>query len=166
MTRFLNRRTLIGALLPLALAATFAPQTTFAFDPLSTSEVNVDARKIAVKGYDVVAYFTMSKPTLGNPTIQADFQGASYFFSSEAHRDAFKATPAKYVPQYGGFCAMGVALDKKLDGDPLAWKIVDNKLYLNLNADVQKKWLTDVPGHLNTANTVWPKIKSQAPKSL
>ena len=166
MTRFFNRRTLIGAMLPLAMAAAFAPSTSFAFDPQSTSDLNMDARKVAVKGYDVVAYFTLGKPMLGNPTIQAEHQGASYFFSTEAHRDAFKATPAKYVPQYGGFCAMGVALDKKLDGDPLAWKIVDDKLYLNLNADIQKKWLTDVPSHLSTANKTWPKIKDLAPKSL
>ena len=61
--------------------------------------------------------------------------------------------------QKGGFCAMGVALNKKLDTDPTAWKIVDGKLYLNLNKAVQTKWLADVPGHLETANRVWHGIQ-------
>jgi hypothetical protein len=87
-------------------------------------------------------------------------------FSSAANRDLFTANPGKYAPAFGGFCAMGVALEKKLDGDPTAWKLVDGKLYLNLNKDVQKKWLEDVPGNLKNAQMTWPKIKAKAPKDL
>ena len=61
---------------------------------------------------------------------------------------------------------MGVALEKKLDGDPTAWHIHDGKLYLNVNKDVQKKWLEDVPGNNVKANANWPEIKNKTPKSL
>ena len=61
---------------------------------------------------------------------------------------------------------MGVALEKKLVVDPNAWRIVNKKLYLNLNKDVQKKWLSDVPGHVETAENFWPEIKSKTAKDL
>jgi hypothetical protein len=61
---------------------------------------------------------------------------------------------------------MGVALDKKLDGDPTAWKIVGDKLYLNVNKVVQKKWSEDIPGNLVKAGASWPLIKGKAPKDL
>ena len=76
------------------------------------------------------------------------------------------ADPAKYAPAYGSFCAMGVALEKKLDVDPQAWRVVDGRLYLNVNKDVQKRWLDDVPGNLATAEKNWPRLKDRVPKSL
>jgi hypothetical protein len=75
------------------------------------------------------------------------------------NREIFQNNPEKFAPQFGGFCAMGVALNKKLDTDPTAWKIVNGKLYLNLNKAVQKKWLSDVPTYLETANRVWSGIQ-------
>ena len=78
----------------------------------------------------------------------------------------FKNNPEKYAPQYGGFCAFGVAMEKKFDTDPLAWKIVDNKLYLNLNTDVQKRWLTDVPGYIAQSTENWSSIKDVAADKL
>lgn len=89
-----------------------------------------------------------------------------YRFASAANRDAFQQEPARYIPQYGGFCAMGTAMGLKLDVDPQAWRIVNNKLYLNLNKDVQKKWLSDVPGHISQTNRKWTEIKDKDPKSL
>ena len=91
---------------------------------------------------------------------------ATLLFASAANRDAFQADPATYAPQSGGFCAMGVALERKLDGDPNAWRVVDGKLYLNVNKDVQKKWLEDVPGNNKKADINWPQIKGKTPKSL
>ena len=61
---------------------------------------------------------------------------------------------------------MGVALEKKLDGDPKVWKIVDGKLYLNVNADVSVAWQRDIPGNLAKANELWPEIKGKTPASL
>ena len=76
---------------------------------------------------------------------------------------AFKANPAKYVPAYGGYCAFGVSVGAKFDGDPRYWKIVDGKLYLNLNEKIQKMWLKDVPGNINKAEKSWTKIKHKDP---
>ncbi len=129
-------------------------------------DMNVDANDVAVHGYDPVAYFTAGEPTHGSSQYTATYKNAIYQFSSAQNRDAFRGNPSKYAPQYGGYCAMGVALTKKLDGDPTAWKIRDGKLYLNLNKDVQAKWVQDIPGNLKTAETIWPKIKEKKASDL
>ncbi len=164
--KFSARRTLLAALISTVAAVALVPSLAHAYDEKSTSALNVDAHMVAVKGHDVVAYFSAGVPTAGKAEFSAKHDGAVYHFSSAANRDTFKANPAKYAPQFGGFCAMGVALDKKLDGDPTAWKIVGDKLYLNLNKDVQKKWNEDVPGNLVKAASAWPLIKAKAPKDL
>ncbi|MBM5571123.1 MULTISPECIES: YHS domain-containing (seleno)protein [Deefgea] len=148
--------------------ATFAalPSTAMAYDENSTAAINVDAQGVGLQGFDPVAYFTVKAPTLGNAAYTASHNGVTYHFASKANRDQFTANPAQYAPQFGGFCAMGVALDKKLDGDPQAWKVVDGKLYLNVNKEVQKKWSEDIAGNLKKANMQWPTIKDKAPKDL
>ena len=74
---------------------------------------------------------------------------------------AFKADPAKYEPQFGGYCAYGVAKGFKPDIDPTAFKIVDGKLYLNLSPAVQTRWLEDIPGYITQATKNWSTLKSQ-----
>lgn len=123
------------------------------------SAVNIGTNDLAIQGYDPVAYFTKNMAVEGSAKYTATHEGAIYRFASAANRDKFNADTAKYAPQFGGFCAMGVALNKKLDVDPQAFHIEDGKLYLNLNKDVQKKWLTDVPGHLKTADRIWAGIE-------
>jgi YHS domain-containing protein len=154
----------------LAIAATSSlailPATSHAFDEQSYAPINVDKRGIGVQGHDPVAYFTVGKPTQGSAEFQAAHEGVVYRFASAANRDLFVANPAKYAPQYGGFCAMGAHMGKKFDGDPKAWHIADGKLYLNLNADVQAAWLKDVPGHNQSADAKWPGIALKTPKSL
>ena len=142
--------TLIGVGLALATLAGSAKAET---------EVNINDG-YAVHGYDVVAYFTKGQPTKGSDEFQATYDGATYRFASAEHRDAFTANPAKYAPQYGGYCAFGTAMGRKFDGDPNAWKVVDNKLYLNLNKKVQERWLKDVPGFVRGADNNWPIIRS------
>jgi len=122
-------------------------------------EVNANANDIAIKGYDTVSYFTQGGPTKGSDQYTAAYNGAIYQFANATNRDTFKADPSKYAPQYGGFCAMGVAMNQKFDTDPTAWHILDDKLYLNLNKDVQKKWRTDIPGYLEISQVNWTSIK-------
>ncbi|MCV2369350.1 YHS domain-containing (seleno)protein [Roseateles oligotrophus] len=165
-TTSIARRSLLAALIIGAGLLATLPQLALAYEQNSTSELNLDQQGLALQGIDPVAYFTVGVPTAGKPEFTAKHRGASYRFASAANRDAFKADPNKFAPQYGGFCAMGVALDKKLDGDINAWKIVDNKLYLNVNKDVQKKWSEDIAGNLVKANSSWPEIKNRAPKDL
>jgi YHS domain-containing protein len=75
-----------------------------------TTKLNVDSKGVILKGYDAVAYFTQGKPVKGNPAIKSNYQGATYLFASAADKAAFDKNPAKYVPQYGGFCAFGVSV--------------------------------------------------------
>jgi YHS domain-containing protein len=86
--------------------------------------------RLMLKGYDPVAYFTDGKPIAGRPDIKADHQGVTYRFASEDHRRLFIANTAKYVPQYGGFCANGMAYAIPLGGEPENFKLIDGKLYL------------------------------------
>lgn len=151
-------------LLPLAAAFAFA----LAGPALAVDEVNVSKGAtisgpgLAVHGHDVVAYFTDGAPTLGSDEFAHVYDNATYRFASQAHLDAFKADPARYAPAYGGFCAYGVAVGKKFDGDPRFWKVVDGRLYLNLNGDIQAKWLQDIPGNIADAEANWAEIRSVA----
>lgn len=137
-----------------------------AYDPNSPSEVNVDAKGLAMQGYDPVSYFAPSGPVRGVEQFTAQHAGATYRFASAQNHATFLAQPGKFVPAYGGFCAMGVALEKKLDVDPDAWRVVDGRLYLNVNKDVRKRWLDDVPGNIRKADSNWPRLKTIAPKAL
>jgi len=139
----------------LMTSALLASSLSFA----SNIEVNANGNDLAIKGYDTVSYFTKGAPTKGSDEYTAAYNGAIYQFSSAYNRDLFQSEPSKYAPQYGGFCAMGVALNKKLDTDPTAWHIRGDKLYLNLNKAVQKKWSTDIPGYINIAQESWTDIK-------
>jgi hypothetical protein len=83
---------------------------------------------------------------------------AKWYFASAANRDLFKVDPEKYAPQYGGYCAYAVPQGQTADIDPNAWKIVDGKLYLNYDPEIQKKWLQDIPGYTRKADVNWPAV--------
>ena len=114
--------------------------------------------KLALDGYDAVAYFTENKPVKGDAAYTHTHDGVEWHFASAANRDAFIADPAKYAPQYGGHCAWATAQNKVAPGDPNVWKIVDGKLYLNYNANVQTRWEKDIPGFITTADANWPGV--------
>jgi len=130
------------------------------------SPVNVDDNGVAIHGYDPVAYFTEGKPVKGSPEFSHTVDGVTWHFMNADHRDRFAKEPGKYQPQFGGYCAMGTAMGKKLDADPMTWRVIDGKLYLNLNKDIQKTWLSDTPGHIKKANENWPKIREKNAKDL
>ena len=114
---------------------------------------------VAIEGYDPVAYFTDGKPVEGSQEYTAEYDGATWRFASAEHRDMFEADPMKYAPQFGGYCAYGVAQGALADIDPDAWSIVDGKLYLNLNKDIQAEWQKDIPGYLVKAKENWPTLQ-------
>lgn len=109
-------------------------------------------------GHDVVAYFTDGKPVKGKAEYSTEWKGATWQFSSADNLAKFQANPEAYAPQYGGYCAYGVAKGSLVKGEPDQWKIVDGKLYLNYSAGVQKTWSKDIPGYISTANKNWPNI--------
>ena len=114
--------------------------------------------KLAVSGYDTVAYFTEQKPVKGESRFTFAWAGAEWRFSSAENRDKFVAVPERYAPQYGGYCAWAVANGYTAKGDPLNWKIVGGKLYLNYNAETQSKWVKDVPGFIRKGDGNWPTV--------
>lgn len=116
---------------------------------------------LAVGGYDPVAYFSEGHPVKGERQFTLKHQGAEWRFASAANREAFAAAPQKYAPQYGGYCAWAVSQGYTASGDPQYWKIVDGKLYLNYDADVQKKWERDIPGFIAKADHNWPAVLGQ-----
>lgn len=118
---------------------------------------------IALHGYDAVAYFNGGKPAIGNAQFATVHDDATYRFSSKANLDAFEADPAHYMPQFGGYCAFGVSVGAKFDGDPLMWRIVDGKLYVNLGTDIQQEWLKDIPSNIRKAEANWRTLADQAP---
>lgn len=117
-------------------------------------------------GYDVVAYFTDGKAMRGSGYHVAVHEGVTYAFTNAEHKKLFEADPTKYLPVYGSYCAYGVSVAKKFVADPEVWKIVDGKLYLNLDKKIQAKWEKDIPGNIKKAETNWPRIKDKAPGDL
>ena len=136
----------------------------FAFAAVADEPVNKTLFGNAVKGYDVVAYFTQGKPVEGSGDHEFEWRGATWRFASAQHRDLFAKDPAKYAPQYGGFCAFGVSRGYAVGIDPEAWKIVNGKLYLNYDRDVQAEWVKDIPGFIAKADANWPKIVAEKKK--
>lgn len=161
MIKFISSLALVAAL------AGFGVGPALAADEVNVSRgATVSGPGLAVHGYDVVAYFKLGTPTLGSDKFATAYNGGTYRFANQANLDEFKADSAKYAPAYGGFCAYGVAHAKKFDGDPHFWKIVDGKLYLNLNGDIAVEWNKDVPGNVTKAEGNWTKIRTVATDKL
>jgi YHS domain-containing protein len=118
-----------------------------------------ERNNMAIDGYDPVAFFTEQKPVKGSPEFRSDFQGSTFQFASAAHRDAFAADPSKYAPQYGGYCAYGMAKGYKAAIDPAAFTVVSDKLYLNYSETVRSRWVMDIPGYIRKADVNWPDVK-------
>lgn len=116
---------------------------------------------VAIQGYDPVAYFTDGRPVKGQDGLVHEWMGAKWKFASQAHLDQFKAAPEKYAPQYGGYCAYGVAQDNLVSVEPDKFKIIDGKLYLNYDAKVQAKWLEDPAGFIRQANAKFQSLLKQ-----
>jgi hypothetical protein len=116
---------------------------------------------VAINGYDVVAYFTESKPVKGKEKYSYQWKDAQWQFSSQQNLDLFKTSPEKYAPQYGGYCAFGVFEDHTAPTSPDAWTIVDGKLYLNYNTDVRNMWRKNQSGCIEQANKNWPGVLSK-----
>lgn len=122
---------------------------------------------VAVQGYDLVSYHQNDGvPVKGHGDNVSYHNGVGYLFANADNKKAFEANPSKYLPAYGGYCAFGVSVGKKFEGDPMAYKVVDGTVYLNLNKDVQKTWLKDVPGNIKKANGNWAGIKDKHPTEL
>jgi enamine deaminase RidA (YjgF/YER057c/UK114 family) len=123
-----------------------------------------DEARIAISGYDPVAYFTDRAPARGASDFEYVRHNARWYFASAAHRDLFVANPEHYAPQYDGFCAMGASLDKgahKDTVDPQAWAIVDGKLYLTHTVRSLDRWRQNTNDNIKRADAKWSAVKNQ-----
>lgn len=147
-----NRRTFVAG----AGAAVVVGSASPAF--AAGSKVWTDFWGYAIRGYDPVAYFDEGEPVEGLAEHEIEWNGASWRFSTAERQERFLADTAQYAPQFGGYCAWAVAQGYTASVVPEAWDIVDSKLYLNYSLSVQKKWRSDVPGHIAKANANWPEV--------
>jgi YHS domain-containing protein len=111
---------------------------------------------VGLKGYDPVAYFTLGRPTPGMDKYAYRWKGVTYRFASAEDRGKFQADPDKYLPQYGGYCAYAMSIDRIADIDPTRWAIINNKLYLNNNFLSFHLWSLDKPGNITSGDRYWP----------
>lgn len=131
-------------------------------------EQYIDSTGFAVSGYDVVAYHNLEQAPIGSDQpaaipgkadITAEYNGATFSFASKENREKFLQDPAKYVPQYDGHCAYGVAVNNKVPGNPNLWRIVDGKLYLNITENIADRWQKDILGNLTRSEGNWPELE-------
>jgi YHS domain-containing protein len=132
--------------------------STFAW---SGGPLNLNKEGVGIEGYDPVAYFVDNKPVKGDARFSAKVGGATYHFASAANRAKFLENPVAYQPQYGGYCAFGVAKGFKPEVDPHAFEVVDGKLYLNKNADIQNRWKADKPMMIKSADEKWKELANK-----
>ncbi len=126
----------------------------------SSQRVNVGADNIAVSGYDLLSYFeAQAEP--GDKNFAAQYQGATYLFSTAAHLASFEAEPARFLPAYGGYCAYGATMGKQLPIDPEVYEVVSGRLYLLLNRATKKTWQHDQSLNIRSAEQLLLTIDPQ-----
>lgn len=115
-----------------------------------------EGNEYAIEGYDAVNYFTENEPSEGSEDFAFTYQDKQWHFKNAANLALFKADPQKYAPQYGGHCSWRMAIDGAgVYGDPKVWTVLDDKLYLNYNTEVNSRWQKDIPGFIKKANGFW-----------
>ncbi len=141
--------------------------------PAFAGEQYVDPTGFAASGHDVVAYFDLDQSEVGAPQpkavpgradITTEWNGATWAFSTAENRETFLADPERFAPQYDGHCAYGVAKGGKVPGNPNLWRIVDDKLYLNITEAVVGFWSEDIPGNITLSEGNWQQLEA-APAS-
>ena len=150
MKRFLN----LTALLLLSLFASAA-------NAGGPTALNLDAQGVAIQGYDPVAFFTDGKPVAGVPQFTSQFNGATYRFASAEHKAAFDQEPAKYEPQFGGYCAYGVAKGSLSPVKVAAFQIVNGRLLMQYNPEVRDLFNQDTAASLKRADERWPEVAAK-----
>ena len=118
----------------------------------------------ALDGYDAVGYYGLEQgapPVKGNAKFATIYKDVTWIFSSQENLDAFTADPARYSPEYGNYCAWAMARGKLAKGNPEVWYVYEGKLYLNITARYQRKWLANIDDDIARANANWPAILSR-----
>lgn len=144
----ITRRTLLGSFAATAIAgpALARPQQVFV------------KSGYAVCGYDPVAYFRKSRPVEGQPAHRLQWHNAIWQFESAESRAVFERNPHAFAPQYGGYCAMALAMGELIPSAPEAWAIHDDKLYLTQSVVARDRWLSDADARIVQGDAQWSRI--------
>jgi YHS domain-containing protein len=111
--------------------------------------------RVMLKGHDVVAYFTQGKHAMGSAQFTSVYEGITFQFASAEHKALFDKEPAKYQPQYGGYCANGIVYGISWGGDADSWRMIDGKLYIFGGAGSRDGFFLDTPGNIKLADKYW-----------
>lgn len=149
--RITNRIKITAVVALMALLSSFAVQ---AANPIYVDSKN----RLAIEGYDPVAYFNENQAVAGSRDYSAQWKGATWHFSSAENRDKFLGAPEQFAPQYGGYCAYALSRNKLYKIEPDQFTIIDGKLYLNFNEKTKNKWLKDPSKYIAKADKNWPAI--------
>jgi YHS domain-containing protein len=142
--------------MPVVLAQSNGPKEAKGSE---SAKVNVDGNGIILKGCDTVGYFEQGKPIKGDPALKSTYRGATYLFASASNKAEFDKDPAKYAPQYGGFCAYGVLKGALDDFEGLGDFIIHKgKLYLNGNQSALEIFKSNIDSNIEKADTNWRRL--------
>lgn len=122
-------------------------------NPISSADAQL-------KGYDLVSYFVEDTPVIGQSQFAAEHEGNVYHFANQANQTAFMSNPKKYLPQYDGHCSYGVSLGQKFDIDPMAYRIVDGRLFLQLDPGTRTLWMEAEDENIRLADKNWPQLQT------
>ena len=120
--------------------------------------VNADGDGVVLHGYDPVAYFNGNAAMKGDAKYKAAYKGGTYYFASDANRKLFKKDPAKYAPQYGGYCAVAVSMGQLEDADPKMFTIHKDKLLVQRNEKAHQMFLSNPDMLHQKADQRWPEL--------
>ena len=137
----------------------FALLALAAFSTVASGKelINLD-NGVAIQGFDPVAFFTDHRPVKGDAQFQSQYRGAKYYFATAEHKATFDREPAKYEPQFGGFCAYGASRGKTVPVKIETWEILNGRLILQYDLDVKSKFDKDPQGTLKKADENWPGL--------
>lgn len=142
----------------LVLGVAFALATIGSAAAIEAKAVN-NVEGVALKGFDPVAYFVDSKPRKGDPGITAKYHGVTYEFVNAEHKALFEKDPAKYAPEYNGYCAFGVTEGLKIDVDPHAYAINHGKLNVFFSDEARDAFQSKVEENIEDAHKKWPAVQ-------
>jgi YHS domain-containing protein len=159
----MNKALSIAALM---LAGAFAVPAIAADEFNTVPGMTAAGAPLGLHGVDPVAFVDIGNRIDGTAKFTAVHDGVAYYFASQENMNAFKRTPAKYAPAYGGFCAFGVSVAKKFDGDPKYADVANGKLYVFLNEEIFRMYQKDKAGTIAKAEKNWQKIQHTSSRDL
>ena len=142
----------------------FAIAAAFLVTGCGTTHATIDTSRgehLMLLGFDPVAYFTDGRPVRGKHTIAATTEGRTYYFATPEHRTTFERSPARYEPQYGGFCSNGAPYAVKLGSDPTQFEIRDGRLFIFGDVLGHEMWLLHEQENIRHADELWPSIRDE-----